>query len=638
MLRGFGIAGLALAAGIAAAAAQEMRSPRILPVHVDWDAVAAQVGTTDASKAVAAADLLAELNRATGERFAKIAASPVPVLLPFDTAAFLRDRADVAAESSMEPAVPAEDYLFGFSAVPFFYSGPAGYDAVVVARAQDLPELKLRSSNPIYIHIGGSALVYQLDEPNGMIGWPVHDLDEIPGIRRMYLETYVRYTFVRYGVPYVVAIECFDGSARFRKLSCRDADKVAVHFLKTLHVAGGMPQAQPDGALATDTIDRPATKSTVFTYHTPGDLIPGTGFKRRSGVADYTVYSRIRFPLAAAPAFANSQSFMNWGNCEGTGRSGAGTLGGVRAYRCRVNNQTLISDESAAENYSYPWRDNFCETRYFYVGQCPAGLGHQGQDIRPAFCRQRVPGANRCEPYLHDVVAVRDGAVLRAPGQEALYIVVNAPNERLRFRYLHMLPRQADTDGLVSGRLVREGEVIGKVGNFFQRERATSYHLHFDIQVPTQYGWVFVNPYMTLVAAYERLIRGRGHEIKEQETEEDVPTASILPIPAPRPNPEANATAAAKPTETVVKSPPSEIDSRVRRHERAVGLSPVKASLPAYAGRGHGGLERRGAGAGQQGGVRGMGRGVSRKSTGAGDFRRHLQSGHGQHQARHVGL
>jgi hypothetical protein len=67
-----------------------------------------------------------------------------------------------------------------------------------------------------------------------------------------------------------------------------------------------------------------------------------------------------------------------------------------------------------------------------------------------------------------------------------------------------MLPRQFDADGMLSGRAVREGEVIGKVGNFFKRERATTYHLHFDLQVPTRYGWVFVNPYMTLVASYER--------------------------------------------------------------------------------------------------------------------------------------
>src|SRR5262245_5830518 len=133
MLR-YGIAGLALAVGIAAAAAQDMKSPRITPAHVDWDAVAVELDALDLPKPVVMPELMAKLNRATGERFANIAASPVPVLLPFDTAAFLRDRAatDPAAASA---TAPADNYLFGFNAMPFFYPGPAGYDAVVVARA-----------------------------------------------------------------------------------------------------------------------------------------------------------------------------------------------------------------------------------------------------------------------------------------------------------------------------------------------------------------------------------------------------------------------------------------------------------------------------------------------------------------------
>ena len=634
MLR-FGIAGLALAAGVAAAAAQDMKSPRITSTHVDWDAVAVELNALDSPKPVVVPDLMAKLNRATGERFANIAASPVPVLLPFDTTAFLRDRAPASDAATASANVPADNYLFGFSAVPFFYAGPAGYDAVIIARAQEMRELGIGFSDSIYIHIGGSTLVYELDEPRGMIGWPVHGLDEIPDIHRMFLENYVRYTFVRYGVPYVVAIECSDGRLRFRKISCRDADKVAVRFLKALRVAGGMPQAEPQ-TITADTIDRPAEQSTVFTYHSPGDLLPGTGFKRKGGVPDYTVYSKIRFPLADAPAFANSQSFMNWGNCEATGRYGAGTVDGVRAYRCRVNGQMLISDESAAENYSYPWRDNFCETRYFYVGQCPGGLGHQGQDIRPAFCKQRIQGANRCEPYLHDVVAVRDGAVLRAPTQDALYIVVNAPNERIRFRYLHMLPRQFNADGMMSGRLVREGEVIGKVGNFFRRERATTYHLHFDVQVPTKYGWVFVNPYMTLVASYERLIRGRGQEIKEQEIMEDVPTASIPAPPSPAAAPLPPAITAAKPTETAVESPPPEpINSRIRRHERVDESSPVKASLRAHASGRHGSVERNGARAGKQIVIRAVGRGLPRTGTRAWHIRRHVHSGYESYQTRY---
>ena len=51
------------------------------------------------------------------------------------------------------------------------------------------------------------------------------------------------------------------------------------------------------------------------------------------------------------------------------------------------------------------------------------------------------------------------------------------------------------------------------VSNYLDRPNGTSYHLHFDIQVFTRDGWLWVNPYTTLVAAYERLIRGRGREI-----------------------------------------------------------------------------------------------------------------------------
>jgi hypothetical protein len=276
-LRGLGIAGLALAAGTIAAAAQDMKAPRISPTHVDWDAVAVEMmlesrtGQLPADAQVPRtplpAELMASLNRATGERFAKIHTSPIPVLLPFDTTAFLHDKADKAADAAAEatpaPSYPS-NYLLGFNSVPFFYPGPAGYDAVVVARAQEMRELGIGLAEPIYIHVGGSALVYELDEPAGMIGWPVKGLDEIPGIRRVYLENHVRYTFVRYGVPYVVDLECYEGGSRFRKPSCRDADKVAVRFLKSLRVVGGTPVPQPDTVNA-GTIDRPTEQSTVFT-------------------------------------------------------------------------------------------------------------------------------------------------------------------------------------------------------------------------------------------------------------------------------------------------------------------------------------------------------------------------------------
>ncbi|MCZ7643026.1 MAG: hypothetical protein M5U33_10330 [Pseudorhodoplanes sp.] len=263
--------------------------------------------------------------------------------------------------------------------------------------------------------------------------------------------------------------------------------------------------------------ERPRTVSSVFTYHPPGDLIPNTGFQQHGGVADRTVYMPMRFPFADAPAFVNSQSFMNWGDCDQTGRTPHPRGRKNVSYRCRLNDKPLVFFEGAAENYSYPWRDNFCERRHFAVGQCPGGRGHQGVDIRPATCELKNESADRCQPYRDALVAVREGMILRAPKQESVYLTVNAPGEHVRVRYLHMHPAQLDEAGLVSGRRLAEAEVIGRAGNFNRRENLTTLHLHFEMFVPTRDGWVRVNPYMSLVAAYERLIQARGREIEPHE-------------------------------------------------------------------------------------------------------------------------
>ena len=569
-MRRLNLIGLLLAASLGSAAAQEMKLPQISRTHADWDSVATELTSLDGFK-----DTL-DLNRSAAAIFPDIGASPVPVLLPFDTASFLRD---LANDVPLKP-----DYFSGFHAPSFFLSGPSGYDAVFSTYSRDIPVLGVSFSERIDIHLSGAGLLYELDEPVGLLAWPTNGLEtDVPGLKRMFFENYVRYAFVRYGVPYVVAIECFDGGSRYRKISCRDADKVAARFLKALRVAGGTPQQQPD-TVAPKTIDRPQAQSTVFTYYAPGDILPGTGVKGNRGRADHTVYSRIGFPLADAPAFANSQAFMNYGSCDSTGHSAAGTVGGIAAYRCRVNNnQTLVWNEAAADNYSYPWRDNFCEHRYFYVGQCPGGLGHQGQDIRPANCKHG-DNANRCEAYQHDVVAVRDGMVMRFPGQMAAYVVVNAPDERVRGRYLHMFPKFMDQDGLLNGRRVAEGEVIGKVGNFEFRERATTYHLHFDLQVPTRYGWVFVNPYMTLVAAFERQIRGRGREIREDAVNSSIELAAPATVPAAETAPPAAdpSAAAAETTGTAANPDQKDVDSEPNKRfgPETAQHDPTKPTYP----------------------------------------------------------
>lgn len=496
--------------------APEMKNPTVASVNVDWSAARAELAAFDhltrpedaaGTAARAAPDALTRLNAATEKIFSGIAASAVPVLLPFDTAAFLDDRSRGTAGAGDNGK-----YFSGFHAT-FFAPGPSGYDGAFSLSPQDSADLDLTFARRVDVQISGSALVYALGGPAIADGSPVTDLEgEFPGIRRVILESHVHYTFERFGVPYVVSILCFDGPRRMRRLSCREADKVAVRFLRALHIVGGEPQRQTTKT-PPQTIERPEKISPDFTFYAPGDILPGTGMRGQAGRADATVYSRIRFPIAQAPAYTNSQSFMNWGNCDLTGRVVLGGHGKDFAYRCRVNALPLVHDE--ARNYAYPWRDNFCEHRYYYVTQCPAGLGHQGEDIRPGSCKLRNQEADRCEPYQDDVVAVRDGVALRAPGDEALYLVVNTPGEHIRFRYLHMNPRMLDAAGMVSGRRITEGEVLGQVGDYGEREGGTTYHLHFDVQVPTRHGWVFVNPYMTLVAAYERLIGGRGRVVRD---------------------------------------------------------------------------------------------------------------------------
>jgi hypothetical protein len=489
------VAGTLLAFATGPGFAQDMTPPHLTSAKVDWTAALgsladvaelrmAALGATARPARTGANRMprtLARLNAAMSPRFAGVATSPVPVLLPFDTDALLRDlAAGVAPEGN-------ERYLAGFQASKFFFPGPSGYDAVFSLRTDMVAEFEdIRYPEPIDVLISGSALIYELYDPTPPAGAPVPALEpDFPGIRRLIHEHHLRYTFMRFGVPYIVSAACIDaGVSRYKMPTCRTADRVLQRFLRALRVAGGTPQ--PPRMVQQLAIERPTEPSPTFSYHGPGRLLPSTGFRGQGGRADNTVYSQVRFPLAESPAYVNSQMFQR-------------------------RNRALMTGQDASPNYSYPWRDNFCERRGFPVGQCPAGVGHQGQDIRTPPCPPGVFG-ERCYGE-RNLVAVRDGAILRRPKQEAVYLFVNTANEHIRFRYLHMLPRKMDEDSLLSGRRVHEGEVIGHVGNFNKRAGGTSYHLHFDIQVPTKDGWVFVNPYMTLVAAYERLIGGRGERV-----------------------------------------------------------------------------------------------------------------------------
>ena len=494
---------LMLLAGGNAARADEFRTPAISALRVDWRAALNQFRSEINTRPEVASAFtltrryrlpvsdprsmpgLVQLNAVTSSIFAGIGRSPVPVLLPFDTAAYLEARSNGAPAS-----FSLSHYQADFRPADMFDAGPAGYDAVFSLEPGAGDGMPQRTfARPVEVQITGSILIYDVDDPAGGKGEPVKALSaQFPDLRRFIREGYVRYAFTRFGVAYVVSIQCLDSAPRARRLACREAYPVAERFLRALHVAGGMP-SRPPMDVAAGISSRPAERSSDFTYRPSGDIIARSGLRRQGGHADLIAYSQIRFPLQKPIAFVHSQEF-------GSRRS-----------------SDHPPDELAGGTTSYPWRDNFCESRSFNVGQCPGGFGHQGEDIRPAPCPPNIEGAERCDRRQQAVVAVRDGVVIRAPKQQAVTLQINTSTEHIRFRYMHMNPAALDADGVLNGRSVGEGERIGVASNYLDHPNGTSLHLHFDVQVFTRDGWIWVSPYVTLISAYERLIRGRGREI-----------------------------------------------------------------------------------------------------------------------------
>src|SRR5262249_1315772 len=176
MIRIASVAAISLLCLIGRLAAGEMQAPRITRAEVDWASAAEKLGAIPALRAVHAsrqADIagseIERLNAAAAERLPGIASSPVPVLLPFDVEAWLRDRA--AAPPSAGPAAapspdPADRYFAGFGRPSFFVPGPAGYDATFRFSVANVPELAdIRFGEAADVSISGSLLTYELDPP-----------------------------------------------------------------------------------------------------------------------------------------------------------------------------------------------------------------------------------------------------------------------------------------------------------------------------------------------------------------------------------------------------------------------------------------------------------------------------------------
>lgn len=212
-----------------------------------------------------------------------------------------------------------------------------------------------------------------------------------------------------------------------------------------------------------------------FTYHGAGELTPGSGTGRDD---DAVWLPELRFPIEEGPAYCNSQV---WGSGGLHGPSG--------------------TQQCDAENYSFPWRDNFCEQRSWGNALCPDARGHQGQDIRPSSCQAEA----------HWAVAVADGTVVRV-GSYSVWLV---DNDNIQHRYLHLAP---DSLQVTAGQIVSGGDRIGLVSNHFVgaggQPVPTTVHLHYDVKMSVEgVGYTFVPPYVSLVRAYERLTGLTGEEL-----------------------------------------------------------------------------------------------------------------------------
>ena len=225
------------------------------------------------------------------------------------------------------------------------------------------------------------------------------------------------------------------------------------------------PPAQPAEPVTPPAPTGPSTVS--FAFEPPGALPPGTG----NGLPSNTIYvPGMRYPIEQAPSFLNSQVY---------GHGGLNQPGG----------------QCDAVNYSYPWRDNFCETRSRVTAMCPGGKGHQGQDIRAA----------TCERAKHWAVAAEAGRITYV-GE---YSITLKGKSGIIYHYLHM---QMDKLAVALDTEVTRGQHLGLVSNNFKNGTPTTTHLHFEIKAPVAVDGGtpeirFVPPYATLVDSYQRLLQ-----------------------------------------------------------------------------------------------------------------------------------
>lgn len=203
-----------------------------------------------------------------------------------------------------------------------------------------------------------------------------------------------------------------------------------------------------------------------LSYYPPGELFPGSGEGRKD---DRKLYiPNMAFPLVV------------------------GISSGAHAYAGSQINDVKGGGANASENYHYPWRDVYCETRSWDMPLCPAGKGHQGVDIRPS----------SHDNAFWPAVAMADGIVTNVTSNTT--VTVRSP-EGYYCRYLHMSSQSIKDAGIKAGTHVVKGvTILGKISNIMGGTANTSIHLHFDCNRRIGNQSVFVPVYTSLVSAYRK--------------------------------------------------------------------------------------------------------------------------------------
>ena len=424
---------------------------------------------------------LVQLNAVTSQIFTGIGRSPVPVLLPFDTAAFLDARANGAPAS-----LSLSRYQADFRPVDLFDAGQAGYDAVFSLEPGAGDGMPQRTfAKPVEVQITGSILTYDINDPLGGKGEPVKTLQaQFPDLRRFIREGYVRYAFTRFGVPYVVSIQCLDSVPRERRLACREAYPVAERFLKALRIAGGQPSRRAHG------------------YPVRHRRAPGRAGRPNSAI----VRSATSSPTAAIAS-----------------RAAAPTRPPIRKsdFRSKKRRPSSVRNRSASATRSInrirpaiPGGTISAKPAVSRSANAPAALAIRARTSGPAPCsaaattsrslRSQAAGGCRRPRWRRDPLAEAAGGDAADQHRQRAHPVSLHAHEPVA----PWTPTDCSTAAVS-----QEGEKIGVVSNYLDHPNGTTRHLHFDVQVFTRDGWLWVNPYVTLISAYERLIRGRGREI-----------------------------------------------------------------------------------------------------------------------------